>query len=212
MGSVTAKIYHQVPATSYSFERYMDQKRWASLWHQVDLVVKAKPRQILEVGVGNGYLKLLCQPLGIQHQSLDLSADLSPDILADVTNIPLADQSVDLTCAFQVLEHLPYQDALRGFQQLCRVSRRDIIISLPNARKAYPFMLTLPFVGSCRALVPSPIPPLHRMIKSHRWEIGRRGTALRCVLRDLSKEARLLKQFRVFENPYHQFFHFRRYS
>lgn len=162
-----------------------------------------------QVGVGHGLLRVLCKHMEIDYRSLDSHADLKPDILGDIKDIPLPGRSVDLTCAFQVLEHLPYQDALRGFQELCRVSRRDILISLPNARKAHPFMLTLPFIKPLRILTPGPLPPLHPMIKLHRWEIGRPGTPLRKVLKDLGQVACLHKHFRIFENPYHHFFHFK---
>ncbi|MFM9109677.1 MAG: class I SAM-dependent methyltransferase [Prochlorococcaceae cyanobacterium] len=211
-GSADAiSTYPQVPASSYAFDRYMTPRRWSSFWHQASMIAALKPQQVLEVGVGNGLMKLLCGHMGISHTSVDLAADLSPDILASALALPVGDGSFDLTCAFQVLEHLPYQDSLLAFRELCRVSRRNILISLPNASPACPLMLTLPLLGSLRLLPQLPLPPLHRMIRSHHWEIGRPGTGLRRLTRDLSQSAKLIRCFRVFDHPYHQFFHFQRH-
>lgn len=201
----------QVPACHYDFQVYMTKRRWASLWHQAHLIASLEPHQVLEVGVGNGLLGVLCEHLGISHRSVDLASDLNPDILASVQAIPLGDQSIDLTCAFQVLEHIPYPEALRGFRELCRVSRRDILISLPNATYAFPLLVSLPLIGGLRSLIELPVAKLGPMISSHRWEIGRAGTPLRRVIRDFSREARLVQSFRVFEMPYHHFFHFQRH-
>jgi hypothetical protein len=192
----------------YSWEKYMSQDRWCSFWHQVNVIVQQNPRQVLEVGGGNGLLRSICRTLGIEFRMMDIREETGPDLVGSVLEIPLADRAVDLSCAFQMLEHVPYQDALVGFRELCRVARRDVIISLPNATRAFPLSLTIPRVASLRWTIPGIGLPLHTMVKSHCWEIGRPATTLRKVIADFSAEARLVKTFRVFENPYHQFFHF----
>lgn len=202
--------YPQVPSSSYDFDRYMTIRRWSSLWHQVSLISSLRPQQVVEVGVGSGLLKVICNTMSISHLSVDLASDLNPDIHASILDLPLADQSCDVSCAFQVLEHIPYAEALLGFRELCRVSRKDILISLPNASSAYPCMISAPLLGSWRRLIQLPIGPVSRMIPSHRWEIGRAGCSVRRVVRDFSEVADLVRDYRVFEIPYHHFFHFRR--
>lgn len=188
----------------------MTKGRWCSVWHQARLVSECKPREMLEVGVGSGLMGFLCREMGIHYRSVDLVEALGPDIVASVQEIPLPDRSVDLACAFQVLEHIPYDDSRRGFRELCRVSRRDVLLSLPHARWSLSAILVMPILGTFHALVPSPLPPLGKMIPSHRWEIGRPGFPLRRIVSDFGSEARLVRTFRVPENPYHQFFHFQR--
>ncbi|MBU6281738.1 methyltransferase domain-containing protein [bacterium] len=200
----------QVPASRYAFDGYMTKGRWCSFWHQASLVSACGPREMLEVGVGNGLMGFLCRGMGIHYRSVDPAEDLGPDIVASVQRIPLPDRVVDLACAFQVLEHLPYEEARLGFRELCRVSRRDVLLSLPHARWGLSMILSMPILGTFRAVAPSPLPPLGKMIPSHRWEIGRPGFPLRRIVADFGSEARLLKTFRVPENPYHQFFHFER--
>lgn len=200
----------QVPASRYAFESYMTKARWCSLWHQARLVAACGPQEVLEVGVGSGLLGTLCRDMGIRYRSVDSAPDLGPDVLASVLSLPLEDRSVDLVCAFQVLEHLPYDDSLRGFRELCRVSRRDVLLSLPNARWGLAMTVSLPVGGTWRAVLPSPLAPWGKMTPSHCWEIGRAGFPLRRVVSDLGAEADLVETFRVSENPYHQFFRFRR--
>jgi ubiquinone/menaquinone biosynthesis C-methylase UbiE len=206
--TATQSAMPQVVEGIYDWKKYMSPDRWCSFWHQVDLIVAQKPRQVLEVGGGNGLLRSICRTLGIDFRMMDIREDSGPDLVGSVLQIPLEDRSVDLSCAFQMLEHIPYQDSLVGFRELCRVARRDVIISLPNATRAFPVSLLIPRVFTLRCTIPGFGLPLHRMVKSHYWEIGQSATKLRKVIADFSAEARLVKTFRVFENPYHQFFHF----
>ena len=201
---------HRVSPEVYVSATYLTKERWCSLWHQLDLVSKLKPRRMLEVGVGSGLVRYACERMGVEVRTVDFSPDLEPDLVATVRNLPLEDESFDLACAFQVLEHLPYEESLEGFRELCRVSSRHVVISLPNASPALAVSFTVPFLGSFRRVVPGPLPPLGTMTPSHRWEIGRPGFGLRRVVADLRREARLVSQFRVPEMPYHHFFHFER--
>ena len=73
-----------------------------------------------------------------------------------------------------------------------------------------PEQLTIPPLGNVRVTIPGPLRPFPQMIPSHCGEIGRPGTRLRQVIQDLGAETRLVREFRVFENPYHHFFQFER--
>lgn len=199
----------QVPANSYDFAKYMTMPRWCSLWHQIRIIQSLQPKTILEVGVGNGLLRAICSHQGIEVRTIDIDPELGPDVVASVQKIPFEPQSVDLSCAFQVLEHMPYEESLQGFRELCRVSRQDVVISLPNAQRAYPQSLSLPILRKLKFIIPGSAWPYSKMIKSHFWEIGRPGTTLKTLIHDFSQVADLVSTFRVHENPYHQFFHFR---
>lgn len=201
---------HRVRPEVYVSATYLTKERWCSLWHQVDMISKLKPRRILEVGVGSGLVRYACERMGVEVETVDISPDLAPDLVSSVRKLPLENESFDLACAFQVLEHLPYDESLEGFRELCRVSSRHVVISLPNASPALAVSFTVPFLGTFRGVIPGPLPPLRKMTASHRWEIGRPGFGLRRVVADLRREARLVSQFRVPEMPYHHFFQFER--
>jgi hypothetical protein len=173
------------------------------------MIAELGPQSVIEVGAGNGLLKTICRGMSINFRTVDIDPELAPDLLGGIDAIPIPSKSVDLACAFQVLEHMPYEQSIKGFRELCRVSTKNVLLSLPNATRCYPQLVSVPVLGSIKCTLPGPSKPTTELIRSHFWEIGRPGTELDRVVYDLSKEARLEKSFRVFENPYHHFFQFR---
>ena len=57
----------QVDKGHYDFSSYMDKRRWASNWHQVDEVQRLQPSSVLEVGPGPGVFKAMMRLLGISR-------------------------------------------------------------------------------------------------------------------------------------------------
>jgi 2-polyprenyl-3-methyl-5-hydroxy-6-metoxy-1,4-benzoquinol methylase len=200
----------QVERAHYAFRRYMDKRRWASIWHQLDEVIALAPADVLEIGPGAGLFKQAAAVYGVDVQTLDPDPELRPDHVGSATALPFADGRYDVVCAFQVLEHLPYERALAAFAEMVRVARRHVVISLPDARTAWPFAFHVPRWGVVRGLVPKPAFGLaeHRFDGEHHWEINKRGYALAKVVRDLSARCRLAKTYRVHELPNHRFFVF----
>jgi predicted SAM-dependent methyltransferase len=126
--------------------------------------------------------------------------------------LPFADRAYDLVCAFQMLEHLPYGQSLAAFGEMARVARRHVVISLPDARGAWRYVLHVPRIGVVERLFERPVFGLHehRFDGEHHWEVNKRGYGLQRIVADLSRHAELLKTYRVSEMPYHRFFVFRR--
>ncbi|MBN1977602.1 MAG: methyltransferase domain-containing protein [Anaerolineae bacterium] len=84
--------------------------------------------RVLDVGSGGAGL---CSYLD-EGVSIDLNPAASPDVLVDLErgNLPFASNSYECVVCTDVLEHL---ENLHGiFAELVRVSRRYLIISLPN--------------------------------------------------------------------------------
>lgn len=201
----------QVEKSHYNFGRYMPKRRWCSLWHQLDELRKLEPSNTLEVGPGPGLFKLLASEIGVQVETMDLDPDLNPDYVGSAIDMPFGDEAYDVTCAFQMLEHLPYEHSLKAFREMCRVSRRYVLISLPDARSVWRYKFYIPKLGTNHTLlVPRPQfrAPLHVFNGEHYWEIGKRGYPLSKITSDLSKSARLCKTYRVPEYTYHRFFLF----
>lgn len=197
----------QVEKSIYEFGRYMTKQRWCSLWHQIDEIQKLKPKNVLEIGPGPGLFKSLVSILGTTIETMDIDPELKPDHVASATAIPFNDGFFDVVCAFQMLEHLPYEVSLKAFGEMVRVSSRHILISLPDARHVWRLN-----IGNRCLLVPRPqiVAPVHKFEGEHYWEINKRGYSLARVTSDLSKHARLVKTYRVFEYPFHRFFIFER--
>lgn len=200
----------QVDRSHYDFARYMSRARWASIWHQLDEVLRLAPAQVLEVGPGSGVFKAAATAFGQQVITLDPDPELRPDIVGSALALPLTDDAVDLTCAFQVLEHLPYSDALLAFSEMTRVARRHVVISLPDAKPLWHYRVHVPHIGSRDLWMARPFhrPRKHVFDGEHHWEINVEGFPLQRVCHDLGRMARLIRRFRAPDNAYHHFFVF----
>lgn len=109
-----------------------------------DLVAEALPRggSVLDVGCGEGFVasylgdrigQLWIAGLDASDEALRFAAartKLGRFVQADATVLPIANRSVDLAIALEVLEHLP--DPEWALCELRRVSRGPVIVSTPN--------------------------------------------------------------------------------
>ena len=144
------KIGKQVETAHYQFDRYMSKWRWISVWHQLDEVQRLQPTTVLEIGPGPGLFKTVGSHFGITIETLDFDPDLNPDHVGSITAIPLANASYDVVCAFQVLEHLPYELSLKAMEEMARVTRRHVVISLPDARTVWRYQFHIPRICDVR--------------------------------------------------------------
>jgi SAM-dependent methyltransferase len=197
----------QVTKEHYNFGKYTTPGRWMSHYHQIRSILRFAPKSVLEIGVGDGVLRAYLQRnADMTYTSADIAADLQPDIVASVTALPVPDQSHDVTCAFQVLEHLPFEEVPKALAELCRVARKGVVISLPHNGPSFAFLLRLPLLPALRWACKIPLPQRHTFDGEHYWEIGKRGYPLSRVRRMLRGVADIESEFLVFENPYHRFF------
>lgn len=203
----------QVPKQHYEFSSYVTKRRWASIWHQIDEVLVARAASVLEIGPGPGIFKAATSALGVHVETVDLDEELNPDHVAMADHLPFAAKTYDAVCAFQMLEHVPYPTSLTIFSEMARVARLAVIISLPDARPAWPYSLHIPLRGDLHFFVPRPTtgPKEHVFNGEHYWEINKKGYSLKKVSADLcaAGNVKLQKTYRVKQNPYHRFLVFR---
>ena len=202
----------QVDKSHYAFEQYMTMMRWTSVWHQVNEISRLKPKNVLEIGPGPGVFKKVAGAFGISVETLDLDPELSPDHVGSATALPFEDNTYDVVCAFQMLEHLEFEKSLIAFREMARVAERNIVISLPDCRVRWPTTITLPRIGALKLFIPKPRlrAPRHQFDGEHFWEIGKSGYSLSYVIDELVSAGTvdLEYSFRIHENPYHRFFLF----
>ena len=200
----------QVEKSHYEFGRYVHKRRWTSMWHQLDEVTKLKPKKVLEIGPGPGLFKATAQALGLHVETLDIDPELNPDHVASVFEMPFADSSYDVVCAFQMLEHLPWDDSKRAFREMARVAKVGLVISLPDAATRWPMSVHVPKIGKVSILIPSPSlgPRVHKFDGEHYWEINKAGYPLSKVEKELLSFPGICldKSYRVPEHPFHRFF------
>jgi hypothetical protein len=122
----------QVAPEHYRSRHYLTKERLCSYWHQFDEVLALEPRSVLEVGPGPAFVSRWLRDAGIELTTLDFDEAVRPDIVGPVTDIPLADNAVDGALCAQVLEHLPWSELPRALGELARVSRKAVVLTVPD--------------------------------------------------------------------------------
>jgi len=198
----------QVEPDHYYNQAYDSKDRFISYWHQINEITKLKPASILEIGIGNSFLLNYLKQRGHPVTSVDIDTRLNPDVASSIINLPFCDESFDVTACFELLEHLPYSHFLPALKELHRVSKRNLILSLPDLSPIYPIHLFVPKIGELKILVPLCMKPRTEFFDAqHYWEIGRPNYEFKRIIGDIIKVSfRIERTFRVFEMPQHRFF------
>lgn len=136
----------------YFRKKYNGLERFISYFYQIDLVTGLRNMKeyestkfdILEIGVGNRIVSDYLRRIGYGVTTVDIDPGLEPNYVADVRALPFEDSSFEVVTAFEVLEHLPWDDFERALLELKRVSRKYVIISLPYRSTAFEFVFKFP--------------------------------------------------------------------
>lgn len=197
----------QVEKDHYAFTRYASEARFVSYYHQARLVVESGCATVLEVGVGDQVLgSYLKNNTGISYKSMDIDPELKPDIVGSVTDIQLPDNSIDCVCAFEVLEHIPFDQFERALKEIKRVSKKTVLISLPHFGPPLQLSFKIPFLKPVQLSIKIPYFKKHIFNRQHYWEIGKRGYAPRKIKNIFKKYYKLKEDFIPFQSQYHHFF------
>lgn len=145
-----------------------------------------------------------------------MNPELKPDIVADIRSLPFENNSFDVVAAFEVLEHLPFEDFEKTLKELKRAARKNVIISLPHACFSFEGLLKLRLDFGKRKIrkgfyLPFKIPRFWKEIKieenkEHYWEIGAKNYSKRKIRNIIKKHFKIIEEFSAELNPYHYFF------
>ncbi len=202
-----------IPRREHYGGDYLANGRPYSYAHQLEAVVSVSPSSVLEVGVGASIVAAGLRCCGVAVTTLDIEPTLRPDIVGSVLAMPVSDGAFDVTMCCQVLEHLPWERFGEALRELRRVTRKSLVLSVPDVTRHWGLSLSVPRLGR-RALYLSvpPIPPrrfpadrLRDM--GHYWEIGFRGFPLRRIAAEIRGAGWTLRRtWRVPELAWHRFF------
>jgi SAM-dependent methyltransferase len=91
---------------------------------------------ILDVGCGNG---IITKPLMLDYRVFGIDRSLSAlkyvefeRIRGDITILPIKSYAVDMTICSEVLEHLEGKFLMQAIEELKRVSKQYILVTVPN--------------------------------------------------------------------------------
>jgi ubiquinone/menaquinone biosynthesis C-methylase UbiE len=148
-----------------------------------------KKDKILEIGVGSKFLYSNLKRLNYNITSVDFDKNLNPDIIADIKHLPMEDNSYEVVCAFEVLEHLPFDDFKKSLMEMKRVSKKYILFSVPyNAFKFHIALKIIPFTEIKE--IEFHIPYLflnHKFDGQHYWEAGKKNYSLKRIKKEIKK-------------------------
>jgi ubiquinone/menaquinone biosynthesis C-methylase UbiE len=198
----------QADSSHYAFLRYMRSPRWACYYIQIKKTLLLAPARVLEIGPGDGIYGWYLKKNGVHYESVDHADDIESNYKVEFGKepLPLPDSSFDVVSAFQVLEHIPFEEFEKTLIELARVSSRYVFLDIPQ----YGFHLNLAFKIPCirfiamHAVVPRPV--RHVFDGFHYWEIGKRGYSRRRVRDIIERHFRIIEEFSIFEKPSERFY------
>lgn len=131
--------------TSETYKHLLDAHDENYLHHYVELVIRYSPpnSKLLELGCGNGIASRLINQAGFDIVGTDISHLFLEEArnwensklryqVCDVLELPYEDDSFDVICSNELIEHLP--DAETALKEMIRVVRKDgkVVLSGPN--------------------------------------------------------------------------------
>ncbi len=197
----------QVDKSHYHFGEYAFEGRFVSYYWQLEEVLAQEPSSVLEVGVGdNVFGNFIKNNTTVSYTSVDVAEDLHPDVVGSILELTFPDSSFDVVCAFEVLEHLPFEQFDTALGELCRVARAHVVISVPHFGPMLSFSFKIPFLPHIQCAIKIPFPKGHIFNGQHYWEMGKHGYPVRRIRDALEKCGEIIRDFVPFGNTYHHFF------
>lgn len=193
----------------YQFD-YDIKERFCSYWHQIDEVVALKPKNVLEIGIGNGLVSNYLEKRNMEIVTLDVDGELGSHVVGSVLAIPFAEGAFDVVACYEVLEHLPYASFQKALEEIRCASNNAVVLSLPDRTgRAYKLHIEVPKLGEIKKHITVPrwkaLPS--RFDGDHYWELGTGDYSVSRVVSDIQQAGfHITKNYRVFEYPYHHFF------
>lgn len=212
-----------IEADSNDLSSFTDEFFSDSYRLQVKTILDLNARSCIEFGPGEGFTqKILCD------QMLYKTADLfgQPDFKVDLGRVSenFTNEKFDVSCAFQVLEHLPLSQLSKNLSVMKSVSNRWVCISLPYYRFGFSFALKL-HLGQRKNIelnlskyLPYPNKKNRKYRKQyieqypwavHHFELGRDGVNDRTVIEHAEEAGLMFQNAFNSKNPFHRFFVFK---
>lgn len=197
---------HRQTDSHYAHETYFGPHRFASWGIQFEEALATGAERFLEVGKGTGVLAYALSKVGKTVLTVDPDPALVPDVIAALPDLPVATESVDAVLCFEVLEHLPFETFRECMQEMSRISRKWVVLSIPNRIPLLRFMVDGPGLHFSRAWPRPRKIPNDPLFEDHCWEIGA-GVAEKDVQEQIQGTGLdICRSFRPWAWPYHHFF------
>jgi len=206
------KFETQVSGDHYVDKFYDDVESFISYYYQSKSILSLGEniKNILEIGIGNKTLTNYMKQYGYNVTTCDYADDLNPDYVADVRDLPVNDNDFDVVIAFEILEHIPFSDFEKALKELSRVSKKFVIISIPNSTSYIELSLkfSFPKIRNKKAYGKIQIPNFmtRQGESNHKWEMNKKGFPASEIKNKIKNSG--LEIINEFEPKMHLFHHF----
>lgn len=136
------------------------------VWRKYGAILKGR---ILDVGADNCNLRNFL-PAGTEYTGIGLGDSLDMEIDLEKERLPYEENSFDVVLCLDVLEHLNNLHEI--FDQMCTVTRKYLIISLPNPWVAFTGMLRSGYYKHSKLPMKFYNLPLDPPVDRHKWFYG----------------------------------------
>ncbi len=201
----------QVDKNHYFQERYATLERFISYFYQIDFIRKTEAKKILFIGMGDGFVSDYFKKFpNIEVTTYDIDPALNPDVVGDVRHLPFKDNEFDIVVAYQVLEHISFEEFSAVLSALHQVSRDKVILSLPIRQTSLELIIKFPFIRTIfkrsffRFLLTIPIKFPGSTL--HYWTIDNKQFSINKIRLIMKKNFDILVEQRALLNSYQHFF------
>ncbi len=84
---------------------------------QMTTIHSLKGKSVLEIGPGEHYACRNLKTMGYEYHTVDMIDSFNPTYLCSLEELDI-DRKYDVVCAFQMLEHVPYDEFLSGLKKM----------------------------------------------------------------------------------------------
>lgn len=200
----------QVKKEHYDFNKYVDESRWNSYYHQINEVSKCKWKTVLLIGVWDWIVVDALKKIWKEITTFDFDKNLNPDIIGDVTKIDeIITKKYDIVVCCQVLEHIPFEMFEPTIKRISYIANEKFILSLPN--RNYRIRIFIPIIKQVKIRIPRFWKNSWDFNKDwnweHYWEIDAKPSWNQKKIKNIINKYFNVNNFFIpFNNTYHMFF------
>lgn len=201
----------QVITTHYYSKSYLSTARFEGLQGQLEFTMNSPiSDSFLEIGPGPGLFAALLRNFSYKVTTIDFASDLFPNVTGALPYLPFRSNSFDVVCAFEVLEHIPYNSLGKCISEMARIARKKIYFSIPSQQEIFQSQMRIDLIiGRKKFSKRFWKKDLGRLTnpKEHYWEIGLNGVSCEKII-ELCELSRMKLSKQKFYPPWFQLFEF----
>tara|TARA_R110000851_G_scaffold319526_1_gene483996 strand:- start:13664 stop:14365 length:702 start_codon:yes stop_codon:yes gene_type:complete len=152
-------------------------EHWVYYWNQASLVIEETDKNdpLLEVGVGTSFLSNFLKSKGRNVVTIDIDESKRPDIVGDISSVPLDDFYGRTLLAFEIFEHIPFPLLERALRNFSNQNITRLLFSVPwGERRLFDIKAKLPKLKTINLRIA--LPKSSVTTQNHFWELQNRST------------------------------------